>query len=63
MNDPSLLEPIFSGKVGSLEPISIGQLTPRQREKLAKKKQQDEKKNVVMKKALGMFSFSIRLVR
>lgn len=49
---PELSLPLFAGKSGSLQPMKVGNLSPVKKEKLEKKKEQDEKKNVMMKKIM-----------
>ncbi len=53
MNVPRYMTPIFEGKSGSLEPCRVGHLTPEKQLKLAQKKDQDQKKNLMVKKLLS----------
>jgi hypothetical protein len=52
MNMPELLLPLFAGKSGPLQPMKVGNLSPVKKEKLEKKKEQDDKKNLIMKKIM-----------
>jgi hypothetical protein len=52
MNNPALLSSLFSGKSGSLHPTAVGYLSPEKQDRLFKKKAQDAKKNIMIKKIL-----------
>jgi Putative amidoligase enzyme len=50
MNELQLMSLIFDGKSGGLEPVVVGPLSVERQQRLAKKKQQDQQKNLMVKK-------------
>jgi hypothetical protein len=50
LNEPQRISLIFNGKSGGLEPAVVGPLSAERQQRLAKKRQQDDQKNLMVKK-------------